>query len=92
MASSRTKREEPVGAQDAQSLLRCDEVAELLRIGEDTLSLWRRLGKGPRFIRYGLRCVRYRRAEVFAWVSEQEVRLQPPGGVRPRARGEVGHR
>ena len=76
MGSSRRNAQEPLGAQDAQSLLRCDEVAKLLRVGEDTLSLWRRLGKGPRFLRYGLRCVRYRRADVFAWVSQHEV--QPP--------------
>ena len=59
-----------------ECLLRCDEVAELLRVGEDTLAGWRRLGKGPRYVRYGARCVRYRRRDVELWLSEQEVEPQ----------------
>jgi hypothetical protein len=73
MASKPTKPDELGATQGSQDLLRCDEAAELLRVGEDALSSWRRLGKGPKFIRYGLRCVRYRRGDLLAWISEQEV-------------------
>ncbi len=70
-----------------ERLLRCDEVAELLRVGEDALAAWRRLGKGPPYLRYGARCVRYRRRDVELWLSQQEVqpsrliRLTPNSGL-----------
>jgi predicted DNA-binding transcriptional regulator AlpA len=55
-------------------LLRCDEVGELLSVSEVTLAEWRRLGKGPKFIRMNGRVARYRWSDVESWLVSQEVR------------------
>jgi hypothetical protein len=46
--------------------------AELSAAGlgdENTLAKWRMFGKGPRFIRINRRMIRYRRADVEAWLA-----------------------
>ena len=52
------------------TLLRPDEVAELLRTSEGTLGWWRHVGKGPRSFRIGRR-VFYAQSEVERWLREQ---------------------
>jgi excisionase family DNA binding protein len=52
-------------------LVTVEELAELLGLNRQTLYQWRVLGKGPRGIRVGGR-VRYRQAEVEAWLQEHE--------------------
>jgi predicted DNA-binding transcriptional regulator AlpA len=44
-----------------------------------TLYFWRVQGRGPRFMRYGTRCIRYRVKDLVAW---QEQRLV--GGCETR--------
>lgn len=51
-------------------LMTVDEVAEYLQIPVQTLYQWRHQGKGPRAAKIG-RYLRYRRAEVEAWVNAQ---------------------
>lgn len=46
------------------------ELAAYLVVPERTLAKWRSLGTGPKFIRMG-RHVRYRRADVEAWLEDQ---------------------
>jgi len=54
------------------SLLSEREVARQLNISEVTLQMWRYQGKGPPFVRL-LRMIRYRPADLEAWLLVQEV-------------------
>jgi predicted DNA-binding transcriptional regulator AlpA len=47
------------------------ETAALLGIAQRTLQEWRRKGAGPAFIRLTRRSVRYRPADVLAWVTDR---------------------
>lgn len=51
-------------------LLRQAEAAELLGVSEETLRAWRKLKRGPAWIRYSSRSVRYRRDDLDAWLDE----------------------
>lgn len=53
--------------------LRPGEVAELFGISVRTLENWRRLGKGPRFVRHD-RFVIYLRREIDAYLQNHSVR------------------
>jgi len=53
-----------------ERLMSIDDVAQMLGIPVRTLYWWRTTGKGPRGIRVG-RWVRYRRADVEAWLEQQ---------------------
>ncbi len=55
--------------------LLCDkEVAGLLNISTITLANWRSLKRGPRWVRIGARMVRYRRADLEAFIAAGESR------------------
>lgn len=54
----------------AMDLLTPDEVAELLRTSPGTLRYWRHVGIGPPSFKLGRR-VKYRRADLEAWVDAQ---------------------
>ncbi|NOD99586.1 helix-turn-helix domain-containing protein [Ruegeria sp. HKCCD6228] len=51
-------------------LLTAKETAKLLGIAHETLSRWRAKGDGPRWKQEG-RYIRYRRADVQAWLMGQ---------------------
>jgi excisionase family DNA binding protein len=51
------------------------KAAKYLGISEAVLRLWRSEGKGPRHFRAGEKLVRYRRADLDAWI---EARLSAP--------------
>ena len=51
-------------------LLTLPEVAELVRVPVATLRYWRHLGCGPRSFKVG-RHVRYWRADLILWLTEQ---------------------
>jgi excisionase family DNA binding protein len=51
-------------------LLTIPEVAELLQVSTLTLAAWRSRGEGPRYVKLGAKMVRYRRADLDAWVAE----------------------
>lgn len=48
------------------------EAAALLGLAVGTLRNWRALRQGPRFRKIGTRAVRYRRADVAAFISGQD--------------------
>jgi len=58
-----------------------NQAARYLGVSGAVLRLWRSEGKGPRFFRAGEKLVRYRRADVDAWV---EARLSNPAVVESR--------
>lgn len=51
------------------------KAARYLGISEAVLRLWRSEGKGPRYFRAGEKLVRYRKADLDAWI---EARLSAP--------------
>lgn len=60
-----------VGAPHEGSILTVDQAADYLAIPKGTLYTWRtrRAGFGPRAVKIG-GCLRYRRADLDAWVAE----------------------
>ena len=56
-------------------MLSLQEACRLLRVPEGTLRYWRHLGCGPRSFKVG-RHVRYWRAELVLWLTEQTNRSQ----------------
>lgn len=51
-------------------LLTLQDVSDLLQVPVATLRYWRHLGDGPKSFKIGQH-VRYRRADVTAWVEQQ---------------------
>lgn len=47
------------------------EAARYLRVSEAVLRLWRSRGEGPQYYRAGEKLVRYRRADLDAWVTSR---------------------
>jgi predicted DNA-binding transcriptional regulator AlpA len=66
------------------ALLTPDGVASLLGVHRVTLAGWRVSGRGPRYLKLaGGHCVRYRQADVEAWLEQQarENTSQDPSSV-----------
>lgn len=61
-----------------QTFLDTIEAAEYLGLKRTTLEAWRCRGEGPKFAKLG-RAVRYRQADLDAWV-ESRVRANTLGG------------
>ena len=57
---------------DLDALVRQEEAARILDLTPRALEAWRHKGGGPRYIRISARCVRYRRADLQAWIAERE--------------------
>lgn len=49
-----------------------NELAEHLKVSTGTLRRWRGAGRGPKWFRLGAKAVRYREADVEAWLEEQQ--------------------
>jgi hypothetical protein len=58
------------GRQPGDEMLTLQEACSFLRIPEGTLRYWRHLGCGPRSFKVG-RHVRYWRADLLLWLTEQ---------------------
>ena len=58
---------------DPNALLFPLEVAYLLGLDRRTLDSWRLRGDGPRFVRISARAIRYRRADLLAWIEARIV-------------------
>ena len=55
----------------SDSLLTTAQVAERINVHPGTLRWWRSVGKGPRSFTLGEHSVRYRAADVEAWVASR---------------------
>lgn len=66
---------------DLQAALDPRQAARYLGVSEAVLRLWRSGAKGPRFFKAGEKLVRYRRADLDAWI---EARLSEPTVVESR--------
>lgn len=54
-------------------LINVKQYAELIGVSTDTIRRWGRQGFGPRPVRLGPRAVRYRSADVAAWIQQRSV-------------------
>lgn len=58
---------------DPNALLFPLEAAYLLGVDKRTLDGWRQRGGGPPFVRISARAIRYRRADLLAWIEARVV-------------------
>jgi hypothetical protein len=61
------------GSISSAGILNQEEAARFLHVQPRTLESWRQRRIGPRFIRYSLRCVRYRSQDLQAWLDTQSI-------------------
>ena len=68
------------------------ETASLLGLSVATLRVWRKIGKGPRFVRFG-RAVRYIDSDVRRFIEASVVSVvdQEPGNIRVRGSEMANH-
>src|SRR5680860_228664 len=68
--ADRPRREPPPARNPGDEMLSLQEACAFLRVPEGTLRYWRHLGSGPRSFKIG-RPVRYWRADLVLWLTEQ---------------------
>ena len=62
----------PQPAKQPGDILTPAELAAEYRLAERTLANWRARGEGPRFLKLGKRAVRYRRADIEAFIADTD--------------------
>jgi predicted DNA-binding transcriptional regulator AlpA len=77
--------QEGAAAGEADDLLNSVEVAEWLGVSLPFVEIARHHGRGPKFIRLSARRVRYRRADVLAWLLERQHQATAEYARRPSA-------
>ncbi len=58
---------------DPNALVNEREAASMLCYSVRALQNWRHRGGGPRFVKVSARSVRYRRADLMAWIEERTI-------------------
>jgi len=53
-----------------QNMLTPADAARYLGVERATMKTWRHRSTGPKFHRYSSRCIRYKRADLDAWIDE----------------------
>lgn len=66
---------------ESEPLLMEAQAAKLLNVSMRTLQAWRCRNMGPAFIRVG-RAIRYRRADLIAWLQSNRVSPRLPAPVQ----------
>ena len=56
--------------QNFEHLLRVGAAAQFLGLKVKTLQAWRHQGKGPPFLRFSRKAVRYRRQDLITWAEQ----------------------
>lgn len=59
--------------QNPNALVNEKEAASILCYSVRALQNWRHRGGGPRFVKVSSRSVRYRRADLMAWIDERTI-------------------
>lgn len=57
-----------------ETLLPEKHAAKLMGVSPRTLRNWRVIGGGPQYVKVSARCIRYRRADILAWIESRERR------------------
>jgi predicted DNA-binding transcriptional regulator AlpA len=47
------------------------QLSKLLAVSEQLIELWRHRGEGPRWVKLGARCIRYKRTDLLVWLNER---------------------
>lgn len=63
-------------------LLTPKEAADILQVSEFTLERWRRTGDGPPYVRLSSRAIRYRAAELVAFIEAHMTRNTAEGRLQ----------
>lgn len=53
-----------------RKVLTNDQTADMLGISRRTLPVWRSKFRGPKWVKYDNKLVRYRETDVIAWIEE----------------------
>ena len=61
------------GSISSPGMLNQDEAARFLHVQPRTLESWRQRRIGPPFVRYSVRCVRYRTQDLQTWLDSQSI-------------------
>jgi predicted DNA-binding transcriptional regulator AlpA len=71
-----TKKKEEAQKVDLEIALTEKQAAEFLGYSRSSLNQWRVLGKGPKFIKYKSRSVRYRKCDLIEWRDSESAIVQ----------------
>ncbi len=78
---------------NTHDMLNQRQAAEIIGVSPFTLNRWRHERFGPAFVRISARCVRYRRADIEAWLEGRRVETADSrrlaAASRPDPRGDV---
>lgn len=66
------------------ALLSAEDVAGITGLSVETLAQWRSQRKGIPFIKISRNCVRYRQADLEAWLAERIVRVEADLSIAER--------
>ena len=66
------------------ALLSAEDVAGITGLSVETLAQWRSQRKGISFIKISRNCVRYRQADLEAWLTERIVRVEADPSIAER--------
>jgi predicted DNA-binding transcriptional regulator AlpA len=59
------------GNNSPDQLYSTKQLAKLFAVSEQLVEIWRHQGEGPRWIKLGPRCIRYKRTDVLSWLNER---------------------
>lgn len=59
-----------------EDLLNSNDVSEMLGVSVNTLGIWRHQGKGPSYLKFSRRAVRYRKQDVLDWMEEATIETE----------------
>ena len=66
------------------SLLSADDVARITGLSIETLAQWRSQRREIPFVKISRNCVRYRQADLEAWLTERIVRVEADPSIAER--------
>ena len=74
----------PSAAAPLAALLSAEDVAGITGLSVETLAQWRSQRKGIPFVKISRNCVRYRQADLEAWLTERIVRVEADPSIAER--------
>ena len=70
---------------NGRRLLTPEQVAELTGLSIETLAQWRSQKRGIPYVKISRSCVRYRQADLDAWISERIVPIEKGPSIARRS-------
>lgn len=84
MASASKIVKMPSAPATMAALLSAEDVAGITGLSTETLAQWRSQRKGIPFVKISRDCVRYRQADLEAWLAERIVRVAADPSIAER--------